>query len=63
MEYLRYDVVQPAKEPHIKSTGVTKQESAGMPYHIRHDPSKPASTFFNCAKELQPYFKVSAILT
>ena len=34
MEYLRYDVVQPAKEPHIKSTGVTKQESAGMPYHI-----------------------------
>ena len=34
MEYLRYDVVQPAKEPHIKSTGVTKQESVGMPYHI-----------------------------
>ena len=34
MEYLRYDVVQPAKEPHIKTTGVTKQESAGMPYHI-----------------------------
>ena len=28
MEYLRYDVVQPAKEPHIKSTGVRKNENA-----------------------------------
>ena len=28
MEYLRYDVVQPAKEPHIKSTGVRKNKNA-----------------------------------
>ena len=28
IEYLRYDVVQPAKEPHIKSTGVRKNENA-----------------------------------
>ena len=35
MEYLRYDVVQPAKEPHIKSTGARKkQERAGKPHHI-----------------------------
>ena len=35
MEYLRYDVVQQAKEPHIKSTGVRKkQERAGKPHHI-----------------------------
>ena len=31
MEYLRYDVVQPAKEPHIKSTGVRKI-NAGSAY-------------------------------
>ena len=28
VEYLRYDVVQPAKEPHIKSTGVRKNKNA-----------------------------------
>ena len=31
MEYLQYDVVQPAKEPHIKSPGV---RNAGKPQHI-----------------------------
>ena len=51
---------------HIKSTGVRKNKNArenptiyGRQHHIRHHLRLQASTFFNCAKKLQPYFKVA----
>ena len=58
--------IQSAKEPHIKSTGV---RNAGKPHHIqlwslapyKASPQVTSFDFFNCAKELQPYFKESAI--
>jgi hypothetical protein len=51
-KYLRYDVVQPAKEPHIKSTGWEKRKRGkpqpiyGSKHHIRDHPRLRSSTLY-----------------
>jgi hypothetical protein len=60
MQYLRHDVVQPVKEPHIKSTGVRKKKAReaqpiyGSKHHIRDHPRLRASAYYKALQWKTP---------